>query len=718
MAGNIARAMGYAGRTAGQERKAAGGLAINFHQGGQSPAWSSNSQLENKGFSLANVTVDENGISLGQSGESSISYSWAEGTDLQNGFTFDCNLVLGNGAADGWDTASDFSISLGNSSFYGTLNINEAYIKWGDAILYSLDMSANAENLRMAYIRGNELEGLKGGYYVWLGDMLIGEALSVTSGSGCNGLTIQYNGSGTAVLHDLALDGTGSYAPATSGTLNAEKSFISSGSFTQSGTPEGNIEWKTEGFTKTADNLAGSGTFNARAQADSSAGGTGNSVNVSITSGNATHIYANSGNYTGDVWLTISKEGQASAWYGAHGASGTLNGNVFLRFTDAATGGSTVFGAVNAAGVTGNVYLEFSAENASFGTFTSSNSSSVVGSYATDIQGNVDIVVNSGTFNHQIMGGIFANANTTIGGNTHVYINGGSVTGNVMGGGLTGSISGGANVTVTGGVISGSVYGAGQGGSILAGSSVCLTGGLVKGDVYAGGKAGSIQGDTSVTITGNTATLYNGSSWGSISGGGSGGTVKGNSTVRIQNLSSGTTAYGFDKYAGNISGGTNVSGDRSLVLDHVTVDSLQASLSDFTHVSAVNQTRTSLDSLGGALTVTIEAGSSLILNGTSDLTTLILGEHASLTLQGLTADAVVVDITGTTNYTLSLTEIPASLDNIKFLNDGVLYDAAMSMDLQANSAMLFAQVPEPGSAALALAGLAPLLWRRRRKMSH
>lgn len=582
-------------------------------------------------------------------------------------------------------------------------------------------MSANAENLRMAYICGNDMEGLKGGYYVWLGDMLIGEALSVTSGSGCNGLTIQYNGSGTAVLHDLALDGTGSYAPATSGMLNAEKSFISSGSFTQGGTPEGNIEWKTEGFTKTADNLAGSGTFNARSQADSSAGGTGNSVNVSITSGNATHIYANSGNYTGDVWLTISKEGQASAWYGAHGASGTLNGNTFLRFTDAATGGSTVFGAVNAAGVTGNVYLEFSAENASFGTFTSSNSSSVVGSYATDIQGNVDIVVNSGSFNHQIMGGIFANARTgttTIGGNTHVYINGGSVTGNVMGGGLTGSISGGANVTVTGGVISGSVYGAGQGGSILAGSSVCLTGGLVKGDVYAGGKAGSIQGDTSVTITGNTATLYNGSSWGSISGGGSGGTVEGNSTVRIQNLSSGTTAYGFDKYAGNISGGTNVSGDRSLVLDHVTVDSLLASLSDFTHISAVNQTRTSLDSLGGALTVTIEAGSSLILNGTSDLTTLILGEHASLTLQGLTADAVVVDITGTTNYTLSLTEIPASLDNIKFLNDGVLYDAAMSMDLQANSAMLFAQVPEPGSAALALAGLAPLLWRRRRKMSH
>ena len=48
----------------------------------------------------------------------------------------------------------------------------------GDTILYSLDMSANTENLRMAYGTGNEQEGLKGGYYVWLGDMLIGEALS------------------------------------------------------------------------------------------------------------------------------------------------------------------------------------------------------------------------------------------------------------------------------------------------------------------------------------------------------------------------------------------------------------------------------------------------------------------------------------------------------------------------------------------------------------
>lgn len=183
MAGNIARAMDYAGRSAGQARKSAAELVIHVHQGGETPAWNGVQDLANAGFSASNVTVSSGGINLG------------------------------DGAANGWNVSDQFSVSLGNGIFYGTLNINEAYIKWGDTILYSMDTSTNTDSLRMAYVNGNKQEGLKGGYYVWLGDMLIREALSVTSGSGCNGVIIQYDGSGNAILKDLALDGTDSYAP-------------------------------------------------------------------------------------------------------------------------------------------------------------------------------------------------------------------------------------------------------------------------------------------------------------------------------------------------------------------------------------------------------------------------------------------------------------------------------------------------------------------------
>ena len=67
--GNIAKAMGYAGRSAGQQRKAVSDLAVNFHQGGQAPAWTGVQDLTDVGFAVSNVTVSSAGISLGQPGE-------------------------------------------------------------------------------------------------------------------------------------------------------------------------------------------------------------------------------------------------------------------------------------------------------------------------------------------------------------------------------------------------------------------------------------------------------------------------------------------------------------------------------------------------------------------------------------------------------------------------------------------------------------------------
>lgn len=728
IAGNIAQSMGYAGRTAGQLRKGTESMTVNFHPNGGAPSFDGLQNLIDAGFSTTNVSVSDGKIDMGLSGMSQLSYTWAAGSDLRNGFTFDFNLSLGDGSNNGWNLADNLSVSVGNGSLYGTLNINEGYIKWNNDVLYSADMSANKDNLRLSYVKGNDAEGLKSGYYLWLGDMLIGEALSATIGAGTNGVTIRYDGAGNAIISNLALDGSGAYAPTSTGISDPEKAFISAGSSNvPTSPPEGIIDWKDSGFTQVAPNLTASGTFNARTQVDSSAGATGNTIGATITSGTASYIYANLGDYKGDVWLTISG-GSSSSWSGGHGGisnAGTLTGNVNIRFTDAAAGSKGVFGAVNATNITGNVYLEFSAENATYGSFTSTNPASVIGAYATNIGGNVDIVINEGTFSNQIIGGQFYTPSVgkgkTIGGSTHIFVNGGTIQGDVVGGGLTGIISGNTGVTVTGGSIDGNVYGASKSVgaadadiSIGKNSSVTITSGVIKGNVYGAGKGGTVHGDSSTSIIGNTARIHNGTTWGNISAGGISGTVTGNSTVLIQDLADGDAANGFDKYAGTISGGNNVAGTKTLILDNVTVGTFNATLSNFNSIDIINRTNTFLNNLGGATTLSLEAGCSLIVNGTSDLTTLFLGQHSSFSLQGFTADEVIIDITGASNYNLALTNIPDDFSNIKFKSNGKLYDASWSIDKQANTANLFAAVPEPGTVSLGLLGVCLLLTRRRR----
>lgn len=72
MAGNLAKGMGYAGRSAGQERKAAHELEVNF---GQSPSITQQT-LEANGFTANNVTISNNTVNFNKSGSSSLTYNW------------------------------------------------------------------------------------------------------------------------------------------------------------------------------------------------------------------------------------------------------------------------------------------------------------------------------------------------------------------------------------------------------------------------------------------------------------------------------------------------------------------------------------------------------------------------------------------------------------------------------------------------------------------
>lgn len=104
-------------------------------------------------------------------------------------------------------------------------------------------MSANADSIRVAYVAGDNAHGLNAGYYIWLGDVLIGEAQTAAGGSS-SGLTFSYSGTLDAILSNLALDGSLSYAPSTSGITGPEALYLANGGASSALKP-GMIEWTT-----------------------------------------------------------------------------------------------------------------------------------------------------------------------------------------------------------------------------------------------------------------------------------------------------------------------------------------------------------------------------------------------------------------------------------------------------------------------------------------
>lgn len=112
---------------------------------------------------------------------------------------------VGNGATGGWETRRGLSLTLGSPAGDGKLTVTESYIIWGeDRILYSGDMSQNAKSLRIAWREADRRHGIPGGFYVWLGEMLIGEALPSKGAATC-GLTLENNSSSSISIGAIAV---------------------------------------------------------------------------------------------------------------------------------------------------------------------------------------------------------------------------------------------------------------------------------------------------------------------------------------------------------------------------------------------------------------------------------------------------------------------------------------------------------------------------------
>ena len=507
------------------------------------------------------------------------------------GFTF------GNGAADAWNTSNNFSITLGNGSMSGTLDINEAYIQWNGSVafstnstvLFSEDMSSLTENIRIAYLTGDSANNVAAGYYVWLGDMLIGEALQGTvSDTAVNGVTLSYSGSSSYTLAGLAMDATAAYAP-TIGVYNIS----------------------TDGKVIIPNNVT--------------------VREIDTTTGN---IYASSAvGVHGDVWVKVTG-GQATSWAAAQGNTGGVDGNVTMIFADDFLGvydsarnftqAGTVFGAVNSsAGVTGNVTVQFDAADALYNSFTNTNAASVVGAYNSNIGGTFKAVINDGTFAFDILGGLHSGAANSIGA-TQIFVNDGEVKGSVYGGGVTGSILGDAEVTINGGKIVGSVYGGGKGDTIYGDTLVTITGGEISGSVYAGGTIGTIKGDATLVVDGALTSIT-----GNV-GVSTGSTIQGNALVAIKNITDNELARSSTLYSGEITGGSKVAGTSTLQLDNATFAGF-ATVSEFNSVNLVNGSVVSVAS------VSLDDATKSIIS---------LADHSELSISNSLSTAADLAVTG------------------------------------------------------------------------
>ncbi len=386
MAGNLAQAMGIGGRTAGLERAAAAG-------------WESAAVGELAAGS--SMLLGENAFTM------------------DGGYTVDFSAVFGNGAADGWLSADNaLSISVGDGTNSGTLNLSEGYIMWGNDVLFCQDNSASGlDALRVVWHNGNAADNVLKGYYVWLGDMLIGQGLSATEGAGLNGILLKTIGA-SGTLTGLSWTDT-AYAPTTLGMVSAENAYIT----TQDAAA-------VSGFV-----AAGSGVDFANATQIAASSG---QILVSGSTAADDRVY----NLTsGAGWTGLTNCGHS--------------GDISVQVTGTTT--YTIFGSMNGANA-GNLLVQVD-EGAAVGNGTYSGvTAAIAGSYGGGSAEQFRVFVNGGTVNGDIVGGSI-NGNGKID-NVFIAVNGGTVDGKIVAGSKISGAAASVNqavVTVTGGTIKGGI---------------------------------------------------------------------------------------------------------------------------------------------------------------------------------------------------------------------------------------------------------------------
>ena len=574
MAGNLNRAMGLAGRTAGLSRSAT-------TEAGWTAAPEQAVTLNSGDFAtLLNNTFIED-----------------------QGYTIDFKATFGNGEQEGWLDAglhrgslagaaqNTLAITIGDGVNGGTLNLSEGYVMWGDSILYCQDNSrADNETIRIAFHNGNTAQNVAGGYYVWLGDMLIGQGLGATGGSGLNGVSVVATG-GSATLTGLMYADT-AYAPTTTYAIGENPYHVVQDPGYKELVP-------SSAPMPTHDNTPSTSGVNY-----SDAGDLGNQKGIT-----------NSSQFTGDATFIHTSR---AAWIAAAAVNFTHNINAKI---DGGSVANTIFG-VQAGTTTGNVTLDIANLTLGSGAYGQTSNVSIGAAFTgASIQGTFAVYLDKTTVGGDIFGGAVNSSGDV--GKAEIYLNSGSVGGSIYGGGYGGAYTGGSvgsvSITINGGTVQGSVHGDALKGAVAGDSNILIKGGVIRGDVL----GGTVGGATNVTIDGNLASI--------------GGNITAD-TVTLKNVEASGYTGGFDTYNGTITAD-------AITLENYTAGRILASLvteslvlKGGTNVTILNLNLTACD-------ITTQDTSTATLDGT-----LTLGNTATYNGSVALADGLVISMDGSSEF--------------------------------------------------------------------
>lgn len=560
IAGNLAQGMGIGGRTAGLTRSAVGHADHN---------WQS-----------ATATIN---LSAGQSVQ-----AISDAFTIDGGYTIDFGATFGDGSANGWlANTNALSVFIGDGTNSGTLKISEGYISWGDKLLYCQDnhLTTN-DNLRVAYTQGNASQNIGSGYYVWLGDKLIGQALTAGTGNAMNGVTLTSTG-GSSVITGLSYTNT-AYAPSTNFITAYDNGLVSS----DGPTPPSDVPLTPMPSHDNANKVVSGVDWDG-------------AVNLSAQKG----VTAASSFVNGIAKVSLTR---TDGWFSAGAVTAT--GDIIAKVADHTTGNNGF--AMQDGTLTGSVTMDISSATLGNGEYKDAagvmQGAALAGTYGNGkLTGTFSAFIDNSTLNGDMVGGALNGSGSV--GAVNFVVNSGTVSGTIYGGSKTaGTVGDGTAdaegnfsnkavaITVNGGHITGDINGGGTAGVVKGNAEILITGGVIDGHI----NGGDIQGASKVTIQGNQASI--------------GGNISAD-TVVLKDVSNSGHSDGFDQYGKkNIGEEGKTITATNLELNNYKADEVKAQLvGEHLHVTGKSATNVSHLNLT-ACDITVDAGSALTLSGTQE----------------------------------------------------------------------------------------------------